>query len=51
VYYKNKLIAHTDPTPLNEPIRAKPRRKAKARATSEEQWIYMASAVGKGHFY
>ena len=45
VYYKNTLIAQTDPTPLKEPIRAKPRRKPKARATSEEQWIYMASAV------
>jgi len=45
VYYKNTLIAHTDPTPLKEPIRAKPRRKAKARAASEEQWIYMASAA------
>ncbi len=45
VYYKNTLIAYTDPTPLKEPIRAKPRRKAKARATSEEQWIYMASAA------
>jgi len=45
VYYKNKLIAQTDPTPLKEPIRAKPRRKARARAASEEQWIYMASAA------
>ncbi len=49
VYYKNTLIAQTDPTPLREPIRAKPRRKSKARATSEEQWIYMASAVKRGH--
>jgi len=45
VYYKDRLIAQTDPTPLKEPIRAKPRRKPKARATSEEQWIYMASAA------
>jgi len=45
VYYKNTLIAQTDPTALQEPIRAKPRRKPKERATSEEQWIYMASAV------
>jgi len=45
MYYKNTLIAHTDPTPLKEPIRAKPRRKAKARAAFEEQWIYMASAA------
>ena len=51
VYYKDRLIAQTDPTPLKEPIRAKPRRKPKARATSEEQWIYMASAVERGHFY
>ena len=45
VYYRDTLIAQTDPTPLKEPIRAKPRRKPKARATSEEQWIYMASAA------
>jgi transposase len=45
VYYKDRLIAHTDPTPLKEPIRAKPRRKSKVRAASEEQWIYMASAA------
>jgi transposase len=45
VYYKDTLIAHTDPTPLIEPIRAKPRRKPRARAASEEQWVYMASAV------
>jgi transposase len=45
VYFKNTLIAHTDPTPLKEPIRAKPRRESKARAASEEQWIYMASAA------
>jgi transposase len=51
VYYKDRLIAQTDPTPLKEPIRAKPRRKPKARATSEGQWIYMASAVERGHFY
>ncbi len=51
VYYKDRLIAQTDPTSLREPIRAKPRRKSKARATSEEQWIYIASAVERGHFY
>jgi len=45
VYYKDTLIAHTDPSPLKEPIRAKPRRKLNVRATSEEQWIYMASAA------
>jgi len=45
VYYKDTLIAHTDPTPLIEPIRAKPRKKPRARAASEEQWVYMASAV------
>ena len=45
VYYKDRLIAQTDPTPLKEPIRAKPRRKAKVRGASEEQWIYMASAA------
>ena len=45
VYYKNTLIAQTDPTPLKEPIRAKPRKKARARAASEEQWVYMASAA------
>jgi hypothetical protein len=45
VYYKDTLIAHTDPTPLQEPIRAKPRRKSHLRAASEERWAYMASAV------
>jgi transposase len=45
VYYKDRLIAQTDPTPLKEPIRAKPRRKSNVRAASEEQWVYMASAV------
>ncbi len=45
VYYKDTLIAQTDSTPLKEPIRAKPRRKAKVRGASEEQWIYMASAA------
>ena len=44
VYYKNKLIAKTAPTPLKEPIRAKPRRKSKVRAGSEESWVYIASA-------
>jgi len=51
VYYKDRLIAQTGPTPLKEPIRAKPRRKSKVRAASEEQWIYMASAVERGHFH
>jgi transposase len=45
VYYKDRLIAHTDPTPLKEPIRAKPRRKSKVRAAAEERWVYLASAV------
>ena len=45
VYYRDALIAQTDSTPLIEPIRAKPRRKSRARAASEEQWVYMASAV------
>jgi transposase len=45
VYHKNTLIAQTDPTPLREPIRARPRKKSRARAASEEQWVYMASAV------
>jgi len=45
VYYKDTLIAHTDPTPLIEPIRAKPRRKSHVRAASDETWVYMASAV------
>jgi transposase len=51
VYYKDTLIAQTDPTPLKEPIRAKPRRKSRARAASEEHWVYMASAVERGHFH
>ena len=45
VYYKDTLIAKTDPTPLKEPIRAKPRRRSRLRAASEERWIYMASAA------
>jgi transposase len=45
VYYKDTLIAQSNPTPLKEPIRAKPRKKSRARAASEEQWIYIASAV------
>jgi transposase len=51
VYYKDTLIAHTDPTPLIEPIRAKPMRKPTARAASQDYWIYMASAVERGHFH
>jgi molybdenum-dependent DNA-binding transcriptional regulator ModE len=45
VYYKDTPIAHSDPTPLREPIRAKPRRKFHLRAASDERWVYMASAV------
>ena len=45
VYYKDTPIAHSDPTPLQEPIRAKPRRKSHLRAASDERWVYMASAV------
>jgi len=45
VYYRDTLIAHTDPTPLQEPIRAKRRRKSHVRAASDERWVYMASAV------
>jgi transposase len=44
VYYKDKLIAETQPTPLKEPIRAKPRKKPNAKAISNETWVYMASA-------
>ena len=51
VYYKDTLIAQTDPTPVREPIRARPRRKSRARAACEEQWVYIASAVEGGHFY
>lgn len=51
VYYKDKLIAWTESTPLKEPIRAKPRRKSHIRASSEERWVYMASAVERGHIY
>jgi transposase len=43
VYYKDTLIAKTDPTALMEPIRAKPRRKPKIRAASQAQWVYRAS--------
>ena len=51
VYYKDSLIAQTDPTPVQEPIRAKPRRKSKVKAACGEQWVYMASAAQGGHFY
>jgi transposase len=51
VYHKDTLIAHTDPTPLVEPIRAKPRKKPHVRAASNETWVYMASAVERGHFH
>lgn len=51
VYYKDKLIAQTEATPLSEPIRAKPRRKSNVRAACEDRWVYMASAVERGHFY
>jgi len=51
VYYKGTLIVQTNPTPLIEPIRAKPRRKSRARAAPEEHWVYMASAVEGGHFH
>jgi len=51
VYYKDTLIAHSDPTPVQEPIRAKPRRKSKVKAACDEQWVYMASAAHGGHFH
>ncbi len=51
VYYKDSLIAQTDPTPVQEPIRAKPRRKSKVKAACDEQWVYIASAAQGGHFY
>ena len=51
VYYKDTLIAQSDPTPLHEPIRAKPRRRSKVRGASEHRWVYMASAVQRGHFH
>ena len=51
VYYKDTLIAQTDPTPVQEPIRAKPRRKSKVKAACVEHWVYMASAAQGGHFY
>ena len=51
VYYKDKLIACTESTPLNEPIRAKPRKKSNLRAASEEHWVYMLPAVERGHYY
>jgi hypothetical protein len=51
VYYKDTLIAHIDPTPLKEPIKAKSRRKSKARAASEEQWIYMTLKPQLAYFF
>jgi transposase len=44
VYYKDKLIAKTEPTPLKEPIRARPIKRPKAKAATKETWIYLASA-------
>ena len=49
VYCKDKLIAQTEATALKEPIPAKPRRKSTLRAASEDRWVYMASAVERGH--
>jgi transposase len=40
VYYQDRLIAQTQPTPLLEPVRAKPRRKPSAAS------VFMASAPG-----
>jgi hypothetical protein len=40
----NKKL-ESDPTPIKEPIRAKPRRKPKIRAASQAQWVYRASEV------
>ena len=51
VYYKNTLIAQSKTTPLKEPIRAKSRKKSRARAASEKHWVYMASTVERGHFH
>lgn len=45
IYYKDKLISKTEPTPLKEPIRARPRKKHKVKAAKEEQWAYLASAL------
>jgi len=51
VYYQDTLIARTGPTALREPIRAKPRRRPRVRAASEERWVYWSSAVERGHIY
>jgi transposase len=44
VYHKNKLIAKGESTSLKEPIRAKARRRQKAKGSSDANWVYMASA-------
>jgi transposase len=51
VYHKDTLIAQSGPTALQEPIRAKRRRKSHVKAASNETWVYSASAVGRGHFH
>jgi len=44
VYYKDSLIATAPASEIAEPIRAKSRRRG-VRATTENKWVYMASAA------
>jgi len=45
IYYKGKQIVKSEPSQLREPIKAKPRRKYKAKGTSNDEWAYMTSAL------
>lgn len=44
VYYQDKLIAEHESTVVNEPIRARARRKYHVKAVKESTWVYLQSA-------
>ena len=44
VYYQEKLIAEHKSTNVNEPIRARARRKYRAKAAKDMVWVYLQSA-------
>lgn len=47
VSYKQSLIARTDLTPAQGPIRSKARKKSRLNIAREEHWVFMASAAQK----
>jgi hypothetical protein len=49
VSHEESLIARTDSTRLQEPLRSKARKKSKLKTACEEHWVFMASAVQRGH--